>query len=72
MLVTALLPLAACQTTGSGAIDQPTLTRLATDVPCKAFKPFRWSTKDTRETQEQAVEHNAAYSELCLPKTTDK
>lgn len=34
-------------------------------VACKSFKPIYWSAKDTRETQDQVVEHNAVYKELC-------
>jgi hypothetical protein len=60
-LATALcLPVTACQTTVSGGTSAP---RGATF--CEIAEPLRWSVKDTRETQDQAVEHNAVGKELC-------
>lgn len=48
-----------CTTMGLGG------TRIVTDTSCAAFKPITWSRKDTRETQEQIIEHNAVYKALC-------
>lgn len=54
------LSLTACQTMASGGINYNVAT-----VACKAFKPISWSSKDTRETQDQVVEHNSVYKEIC-------
>jgi hypothetical protein len=34
-------------------------------VACDSFSAFRWSKNDTRDTQRQAVGHNAAGKRLC-------
>lgn len=57
LLVGWLLLLTACQTTGS-AVTRPT-------AACRAFKPIRWSVTDSIPTQQQAIEHNAAWKALC-------
>lgn len=56
------LSLAACQTTGTGGINAGAGS---VSVACESFSDIKWSSKDTRETQEQAVEHNAVYDKLC-------
>lgn len=54
------LSLTACQQMVSGEIKFD-----VTEVSCKAFKPITWSKQDTRETQDQIVEHNAVYVRIC-------
>lgn len=51
---------AACQTTASVGTSSTTM--------CAVFKPIYWSKDDTRETQEQVVEHNKVWSTLCKDK----
>lgn len=57
------LLLSACQT---GSLSPMTDSSAISKAPfCAVAEPFRWSGKDTRETQNQAVEHNAVGKELC-------
>jgi hypothetical protein len=57
------LLLSACQQTN---LSQTTALNAISKAPfCDVAEPFRWSGKDTRPTQEQAVEHNAVGKELC-------
>lgn len=62
------LLLAACQMTGSAATKSVT-TSGATF--CEVAKVISWSSKDTRETQDQITEHNAVGKELCRWGKTD-
>jgi hypothetical protein len=59
------LSLAACLTTETVGIRADTSPKVITDVACKSFKPIGWSTKDTRQTQNEVTEHNAVYKEIC-------
>jgi hypothetical protein len=52
-----LLPLSACQTTGSVGTSSA--------AACQAFKPISWSKSDTHQTQEEIVQNNAVGKELC-------
>lgn len=55
--------LAGCQATN---LSQMTGLNEISKAPfCSVAEPLRWSGKDTRETQNQAVEHNAVGKELC-------
>lgn len=49
-------------TTGSGETRR---SEGGVQTACLAFQPFRWSQRDTRETQEQAIRHNAVGVSLC-------
>lgn len=56
-----LLILAGCATTTAS---------VGTDaIACSAFEPIRWSNKDTDDTIRQVKEHNAAWAEICHPKS---
>lgn len=57
-LILSAIPLASCQTTGSGAID-PAF------VACASFRPVRWSKTDTPATIAQIKENNAAGKAIC-------
>ena len=50
---------ASCATMGLGGI------RIVTDTSCSAYSPITWSSKDTRPTAEQVIEHNGVYRALC-------
>ena len=62
LLLTPLLILPACATTGSAGNDA------LSSSPCAAFEPIRWSAKNTDETIRQAKEHNAAWAVVCSRK----
>jgi len=56
------LTLAGCQTMDSGAIS----AALPASIPCAGLSPIYWSKQDTRKTQEQVTEFNAAYKAACM------
>jgi hypothetical protein len=58
-----LTPLGGCQTLSLSRTTASAGTRGATF--CQVAKPFYWSKKDTRMTQEQAVSHNSVFRTLC-------
>lgn len=35
-------------------------------VNCEVFLPITWDTKDSEQTREQIIEHNAVWDALCL------
>lgn len=37
------------------------------EILCSTMKPIEWSTRDTRETAEQVVIHNAKWRAFCEP-----
>jgi len=56
------MTVAACQTTGSAAIEaSPAVAKAA----CTAFPPISWSRNDTLETQMAVRAHNAAWKAAC-------
>lgn len=57
LALTLCLATANCRTTASGATDGAAF--------CDVAAPFRWSARDTRQTQEQAASHNAVGKALC-------
>lgn len=59
-LLAAFLMLQGCRTTASGAIRP-----VGIPASCLVFKPIRWSVTDSIPTQQQAIEHNAAWKSLC-------
>lgn len=61
LILALVLPLVGCRTTASAA----TSAAPPTSIVCAAFRPIRWSSKDTPETQKQARAHNAAGVSLC-------
>ena len=68
LLLSAMLPLTACQLLTQGAATDlpPEVDPVA--VACQAFKPITYSSRDTPETAVQIVGHNAAFDALCPAK----
>lgn len=63
LVIVLLMLLSGCQTASLSTTTGLGATKGATF--CQVAKPFYWSKKDTRLTQEQAVSHNAVFYELC-------
>lgn len=62
LLVSALLSastVGGCATTGSLGTDSNLV------VPCELLAPFKWSHKDTKESQRQAIAYNAIGKNQC-------
>jgi hypothetical protein len=61
-----LLELGAFGLSGGVLCEQaPQASPVVVDTSCQAFKPIRYSRKDTPETAQQVREHNAAFDALC-------